>query len=71
VTEDGSEGYKGLVTELLEEILASGEKIELVLTCGPELMTERVCEITRRERIPTQVSVKRIVKCGCCACGSL
>ena len=69
-TEDGSEGYKGLVTELLEEILASGEKFEQVLTCGPELMMERVCEITRSERIPTQVSVERIVKCGCGACGS-
>ncbi len=69
-TEDSSEGYKGLVTELLEEILASGEKFEQVLTCGPELMMERVCEITRRERIPTQVSVERIVKCGCGACGS-
>jgi len=69
-TEDGSKGYKGLVTELLEEILASGEKFEQVLTCGPELMMERVCEITRRERIPTQVSAERIVKCGCGACGS-
>ena len=69
-TEDGSEGYKGLVTELLEELLASGEKFKQVLTCGPELMMERVCEITRRERIPTQVSVERIVKCGCGACGS-
>jgi len=69
-TEDGSGGYKGLVTELLEEILTSGEKFEQVLTCGPELMMKRVCEITRRERIPTQVSVERIVKCGCGACGS-
>jgi dihydroorotate dehydrogenase electron transfer subunit len=69
-TEDGSKGYKGLVTELLEEILASGEKFEQVLTCGPELMMERVCEITRRKRISTQVSVERIVKCGCGACGS-
>jgi len=69
-TEDGSEGYKGLVTELLEKILTSGEEFEQILTCGPELMMERVCEITRRERIPTQVSVERIIKCGCGACGS-
>ena len=68
-TEDGSAGYKGTVTELLEEILASGERFERVLTCGPELMMERVCEITRGERIPTQVSVERIIKCGCGACG--
>ncbi len=69
-TEDGSEGYKGLITDLLEEIRASGENVEQVLTCGPELMMERVCEITRSERIATQVSVERIVKCGCGACGS-
>ncbi|HID19727.1 MAG TPA: dihydroorotate dehydrogenase electron transfer subunit [Methanophagales archaeon] len=69
-TEDGSEGYKGTITELLEEMLASGERFERVLTCGPELMMERVCGITSRAKIPTQVSVERIVKCGCGACGS-
>ncbi len=69
-TEDGSGSYNGLVTGLLEEVLASGEKFEQVLTCGPELMMERVCEITRSAGIPTQVSVERIVKCGCGACGS-
>ena len=69
-TEDGSEGYSGTITELLEKLLASGEKFERVLTCGPELMLERVCKITSRAGIPTQVSVERIVKCGCGACGS-
>lgn len=69
-TEDGSEGHKGLVTALLEEILAAGERFEQVFTCGPELMLARVCAITNRARIPTQVSVERIVKCGCGACGS-
>jgi dihydroorotate dehydrogenase subfamily 1 len=69
-TEDGSEGYKGLVTELLEEVMASEEGFDQVLTCGPELMMQRVCEITRKARIPTQVSVERIVKCSCGACGS-
>ncbi|MEA3488466.1 MAG: dihydroorotate dehydrogenase electron transfer subunit [Euryarchaeota archaeon] len=69
-TEDGSEGHKGLVTTLLEEILAAGEQFEQVLTCGPELMLARVCAITNQARIPTQVSVERIVKCGCGACGS-
>ncbi|MBA7520320.1 Dihydroorotate dehydrogenase [subsurface metagenome] len=69
-TEDGSGSYRGLVTELLEALLASGEEFVQVLTCGPELMMERVCEITRSERIPTQLSVERIIKCGCGACGS-
>ncbi|MCK4733397.1 MAG: dihydroorotate dehydrogenase electron transfer subunit [Methanophagales archaeon] len=69
-TEDGSEGHKGLVTALLDEILAAGEQFEQVLTCGPELMLARVCAITNHANIPTQVSVERIVKCGCGACGS-
>ena len=69
-TEDGSAGYNGRITELLEEMLASGEKFEQVLACGPELMLERVFRITSEARIPTQVSVERIVKCGCGVCGS-
>jgi len=69
-TEDGSDGYRGMVTELLEEILTSGERFEQVLTCGPEPMLAHVCEITSKARIATQVSVERIVKCGCGACGS-
>jgi dihydroorotate dehydrogenase (NAD+) catalytic subunit len=69
-TEDGSGGYKGLVTELLEELVASGERFQQVLSCGPELMLLRVCEITKRAQIPTQVSVERIIKCGCGACGA-
>ncbi len=69
-TEDGSQGYRGLITELLEELLASEEHLDLVLTCGPELMLKHVCELTRREKIHTQVSVERIIKCGCGACGA-
>jgi dihydroorotate dehydrogenase subfamily 1 len=69
-TEDGSKGYRGLVTELLEELLESSERFQQVLTCGPELMLERVCELTRRAKIPTQVSVERIIKCSCGACGA-
>jgi dihydroorotate dehydrogenase (NAD+) catalytic subunit len=69
-TEDGSQGYRGLVTELFEELLASGERFQQVLTCGPELMLKRVCELMGREKIPTQVSVERIIKCSCGACGA-
>ncbi|HUV02185.1 MAG TPA: dihydroorotate dehydrogenase electron transfer subunit [Desulfobacteria bacterium] len=69
-TEDGSQGFCGMCTELFEELLASGEAFDQVLTCGPELMMTRVCELTRRRRIPTQVSVERIIKCSCGACGA-
>ncbi|MEA2074934.1 MAG: dihydroorotate dehydrogenase electron transfer subunit [Euryarchaeota archaeon] len=69
-TEDESKGYSGLVTGLFEELLASGERFEQVLTCGPELMMKRVCELTKQKKIPTQVSVERIIKCSCGACGT-
>ncbi|MBN1763477.1 MAG: dihydroorotate dehydrogenase electron transfer subunit [Methanomicrobia archaeon] len=69
-TEDGSQGFCGMCTELFEALLASGEHFDQVLTCGPELMMTRVCELTRRRRIPTQVSVERIIKCSCGACGA-
>jgi dihydroorotate dehydrogenase subfamily 1 len=69
-TEDGSQGFCGMCTELFEELLASGEAFDQVLTCGPELMLTRVCELTRRRRIPTQVSVERIIKCSCGVCGA-
>jgi dihydroorotate dehydrogenase subfamily 1 len=69
-TEDGSLGFCGMCTDLFEELLASGEAFDLILTCGPELMITRVCDITRRRRIPTQVSVERIIKCSCGACGA-
>lgn len=69
-TEDSSKGYKGQITELLEELLAAGEKFGQLLTCGPEQMMARVCAITKREKIPTQVSVERIIKCSSGVCGA-
>lgn len=67
-TEDGSEGYKGFVTDLLLEEVESGN-INQVLTCGPEIMMKKVCEITK-DKIPTQVSAERYMKCAMGICGS-
>ncbi len=69
-TEDGSAGFKGTVTGLLSATLEEDDEFDLVLACGPELMLKRVCELTKRAGIHTQVSIERIVKCGCGACGS-
>ena len=69
-TEDGSAGYHGLVTALFEKQLAAGEAFDQILSCGPELMLQRVCELTKQAKIPTQVSVERLIKCSCGACGA-
>ncbi|MBN1454847.1 MAG: dihydroorotate dehydrogenase electron transfer subunit [Methanomicrobia archaeon] len=69
-TEDGSQGQCGMCTDVLEAELKSGKAYDSVLTCGPELMMKRVCELTQSVQIPTQMSVERIVKCSCGACGA-
>ena len=68
-TEDGSEGFKGLVTELFSQEIEK-EKFDRVMSCGPEIMMKKVCEITRDYKIPTQVLTERIVKCAKGFCGS-
>ena len=69
-TEDGSQGQCGVCTDLLEALLERGAEFDMVLTCGPELMMRRVCELTQKAQIPTELSVERMVKCSCGACGA-
>ncbi len=68
-TEDGSAGYKGLVTELFENLL-NKIKPECVLTCGPEMMMKKVLEIALKKGIHVQASLERYMKCGFGICGS-
>lgn len=67
-TNDGSFGHKGFNTEILEEILAK-QKIDKILTCGPEVMMKRAAEIARAKKIKSQVSIERYMKCGFGVCG--
>jgi len=68
-TEDGSLGKKCLVTDTIEDIL-SENKIDLILTCGPEIMMKKVLEIAEIHNIPIQASLERKMKCGIGVCGS-
>jgi len=68
-TEDGSAGRRGLVTELLSELLGE-RRVDQVLTCGPELMMEEVCRISEGAGVPVQVCVERYMKCAVGVCGS-
>ncbi len=65
-TEDGSRGYKGLPTQYLEENLGGFTSI---YACGPEPMNRAVLRLCG-DRIPCEVSMERIVKCGVGVCGS-
>ncbi len=68
-TDDGSYGEKGLVTDVLERLMLK-KKIDLVLAIGPLIMMKKVCEITKREKIPTTVSLNTIMVDGTGMCGS-
>ena len=68
-TDDGSIGKKCLVTDTMEEVI-NNEKIDLIITCGPEIMMKRVLEIADSKTIEVQASLERKMKCGVGLCGS-
>ncbi|MBD3255043.1 MAG: dihydroorotate dehydrogenase electron transfer subunit [Candidatus Lokiarchaeota archaeon] len=68
-TDDGSVGKKCFVTDTIEEII-DRENIDLIMTCGPEVMMKRVFEIAKDKKIEIQASLERKMKCGVGLCGS-
>lgn len=70
-TDDGSEGFHGLVTGLLEQVLEqdrpSPAKCALFVT-GPEPMMKTVAALARRHRLGAQFSLERHMACGVGAC---
>ena len=71
-TDDGTTGYHGLVTDLLERELAGASRRRAYLyACGPTPMMRRCQEIAREAGIGGQVSLEGIMPCGvgvCMAC---
>lgn len=67
-TNDGSQGIKGLVTDVLEALLAKN-KYDAVYACGPELMMQAVGRLCEKSDVACQVSVERYMKCGFGVCG--
>ena len=68
-TDDGSFGKKCFVTDTIEDIIKN-ENIDLIITCGPEIMMKKVLEIADSHGIEVQVSLERKMKCGVGLCGS-
>ena len=67
-TEDGSFGYEGMVTDLLErEIVGVGGR-SAVYACGPMGMLRAVSKICSRAGIECQVSVETVFACGFGVC---
>lgn len=69
MTDDGSYGKKGLVTNALEELIVSGEKYDQVITIGPLIMMKFVCQVTKKYDVKTIVSMNPIMVDGTGMCG--
>ena len=69
VTEDGSYGEKGYVTDVLEKLLEENT-YDAIYTCGPELMMYKIVKLAELKNIFVQASLERMMKCGVGICGS-
>ena len=71
MSDDGSWGEKGLVTDALRKCIESGEKYDEVITIGPLIMMKFVCALTKEFGVKTVASMNPIMidgtgMCGCC-----
>ncbi|MDO4565613.1 MAG: sulfide/dihydroorotate dehydrogenase-like FAD/NAD-binding protein [Clostridia bacterium] len=71
MTDDGSAGTKGLVTDALKKLIDEGNEYDLVIAIGPLVMMKFVCRLTKQYGIKTTVSMNSIMidgtgMCGCC-----
>ena len=69
-TDDGSYGFKGMVTAQLEELVNQGNKYDLCVAIGPMIMMKFVCLLTKKLEIPTIVSLNPIMVDGTGMCGA-
>ena len=69
MTDDGSYGQKGLVTNALKELIESGEQYDEVIAIGPLIMMKFVCALTKEYGIKTVVSMNPIMIDGTGMCG--
>ncbi len=69
MTDDGSYGTKGLVTEPLKDALENGEKYDEVITIGPLIMMKFVVATTKPFGVKTTVSMNPVMIDGTGMCG--
>ncbi|EJX08592.1 glutamate synthase, small subunit [gut metagenome] len=69
MTDDGSYGRKGLITEGVEAVIKR-EKVDKCFAIGPAIMMKFVCLLTKKYEIPTVVSLNTIMVDGTGMCGA-
>jgi len=72
-TDDGSAGFRGLVTECLDQWFKEGAipyEQSIIYSCGPEPMLAEVARLAAEHNIDCQVSMERMMACGIGVCQS-
>ena len=69
MTDDGSNGNQGFVTQKLEELITNGAQYDVVIAIGPLVMMRAVCEVTKKYGIKTIVSMNPVMIDGTGMCG--
>ncbi len=69
MTDDGSYGQKGLVTNGVEQVIQR-EKVDEVVTIGPAIMMKFVAALTKKYEVPTICSLNTIMVDGTGMCGA-
>jgi glutamate synthase (NADPH/NADH) small chain len=70
-TDDGSKGFHGFPTQILQEMIDNKKKVDIVFAVGPVLLMGAVCKVTKPYNIKTIVSLNPIMvdatgMCGAC-----
>jgi dihydroorotate dehydrogenase electron transfer subunit len=66
-TEDGSLGARGIVTDMMGQIIHEA-RTDVIYACGPMPMLRQVTLLARRYAIPVQVAVEEMMACGIGVC---
>ena len=69
MSDDGTAGEKGLVTDALKQLLDAGERYDEVIAIGPLVMMKFVCKLTKEYGVKTVVSMNPIMIDGTGMCG--
>ncbi|MFI3208886.1 MAG: sulfide/dihydroorotate dehydrogenase-like FAD/NAD-binding protein [Eubacteriales bacterium] len=69
-TDDGTYGRSGMVTKVIEDLVAEGKQYDVCIAIGPMIMMKFVCLLTKKLEIPTIVSMNPIMVDGTGMCGA-
>ena len=69
MTDDGSNGNQGFVTNALRQLIEDGEAYDMVIAIGPLVMMRAVCDVTREFGIKTIISMNPVMIDGTGMCG--